>query len=158
DPAVDGTFDRDGALASSGTVLPGFLKELLAEPYYALPPPKSTGKELFHLGYVRDALRRAGISPGLPDLVATLTELTAVTVAGAVRDAGVRVLVVSGGGARNPVLAHRIAALLPGVDIATSDALGVPSDSKEAVAFALIGWATLHGLPGNVPSCTGASG
>jgi anhydro-N-acetylmuramic acid kinase len=158
DPAAPGTFDRDGALAAAGTVIPELLKELRAEPYYALPPPKSTGKELFHLGYVRDAARRAGVNPRLPDLVATLTELTAVTVADAVRSAGVQVIVVSGGGARNPVLTRRVADLLPGVDITTSDALGVPSDAKEAVAFALIGWATLHGLPGNVPSCTGAAG
>ena len=158
DPATSDTFDRDGALAASGTVVRDLLQELRAEPYYALPPPKSTGKELFHLRYVRGAARRAGVRPRLPDLVATLTELTAVTVASDVRDASVQVLVVSGGGARNPVLMRRIAELLPGVDVTTSDALGVPSDAKEAVAFALIGWATLHGLPGNVPSCTGASG
>jgi anhydro-N-acetylmuramic acid kinase len=157
-PDTPGTFDRDGALAAAGTVIPALLTELLAEPYYTLPPPKSSGKELFHLGYVREAVSRAGITPDLPDLVATLTELSAVTVAGAVSNAGVQVLVAAGGGVRNPVLMRRITELLPGVEVLTTDRLGVPSDVKEAVAFALIGWATAHGLPGNVPSCTGAAG
>jgi len=154
------TYDRDGALAAAGSVLPALLDELLAEPYFALSPPKSSGKELFRLGYVEDALRRAGTAPALPDLVATLTELTAVTVADAARAAGASVLVASGGGVRNPVLMRRVAGLLAGTGtrVAVSDELGVPSDAKEAVAFALIGWATLHGLPANVPSCTGAAG
>ena len=158
EPSSPDAFDRDGALAAAGTVIPALLTELLAEPYYRLAPPKSSGKELFHLGYVQQAVRRAGISPGLPDLVATLTELTAVTVAEAAAKAGVAVLVAAGGGVRNPVLMGRIAQLLPGVEVLTTDRLGVPSDVKEAVAFALIGWASAHGLPGNVPSCTGAAG
>jgi anhydro-N-acetylmuramic acid kinase len=157
-PGLPDTFDRDGALAASGTVIPALLTELLAEPYYTVPPPKSSGKELFHLGYVHAAVSRSGTSPDLPDLVATLTELTAVTVSRAVSDAGVQVLAAAGGGVRNPVMMRRIAELLPGVDVLTTDRLGVPSDVKEAVAFALIGWATAHGLPGNVPSCTGAAG
>ena len=157
-PGTPDTFDRDGALAASGTVIPALLTELLAEPYYTLAPPKSSGKELFHLGYVREALSRAAVTPELPDLVATLTELSAVTVADAVSKAGVQVLVAAGGGVRNPVLMRRLAELLPGVELLTTDRLGVPSDVKEAVAFALIGWATAHGLPGNVPSCTGAAG
>ena len=158
DPATPGTFDSGGALAAAGTVIPALLTDLLAEPYYRLTPPKSSGKELFHLGYVREALGRLGISPALSDLVATLTELTAVTVAEAISKAGVQVLVAAGGGVRNPVLMSRVTQLLPGVEVLTTDRLGVPSDVKEAVAFALIGWATAHGLPGNVPSCTGATG
>ena len=103
-------------------------------------------------------MHRAAVTPALPDLVATLTELTAVTVADAVRAAGVSVVAASGGGVHNPVLMRRLAARLPGVRLTGSGELGVPPDAKEAVAFALIGWATLHGLPGNVPSCTGAAG
>jgi anhydro-N-acetylmuramic acid kinase len=151
-------FDRDGALAASGTVNAELLAEFLAEPYYALPYPKSSGKELFHSAYVDDTLRRVGVTPSLPDLVATLTELTAVTVADAIRNADIHTVFASGGGVRNPVLMKRIAELLPGIAVRVSDELGVASDDKEAVAFALIGWATLQGLPGNVPSCTGASG
>ena len=153
-----GTFDRHGALAAAGRVVPELLAELLAEPYYGLPPPKSTGKELFHLGHVEDAMRRAAVTPSLPDRVATLTELTAQTVAGAVVAADLRVVVTSGGGVHNPVLMRRIAELVPGVRVTDSGEFGVPPDSKEAVALALIGWATLHSLPANVPSCTGASG
>ncbi|MDN4599212.1 anhydro-N-acetylmuramic acid kinase [Leifsonia virtsii] len=151
-------FDRDGRLAAAGTVDDELLEQLLAEPYYALPTPKSTGKELFHFDYVLEHLARRGADLALADVVATLTELTARTVADAVRAAGVESLLVSGGGVRNPVLLGRIAELLPEVQVRTSDAVGVPSDDKEAVAFALIGWASASGLPGNVPSCTGASG
>jgi anhydro-N-acetylmuramic acid kinase len=158
EPATPDTFDAGGALAASGSVIPVLLTELLTEPYYAAPPPKSSGKELFHLGYVRQAVARAGITADLADLVATLTELTAVTVAGAVSAVGVQVLVAAGGGVRNPVLKRRITELLPGVEVLTTDRIGVPADTKEAVAFALIGWATAHRLPGNVPSCTGAAG
>ncbi|MGH1564736.1 anhydro-N-acetylmuramic acid kinase [Mumia sp. DW29H23] len=156
--AGEASYDRDGALAAAGSVVAPLLEHLLAEPYYALTPPKSSGKELFHGGYVAEALKRTGLEPSLEDLVATLTELTAVTVADAVRAAEVTTLVASGGGVRNPVLMVRLADLLPGVEVTTTDAFGVPSDEKEAVAFAMIGWATLHGLPSNVPSCTGASG
>ncbi|WP_158866886.1 anhydro-N-acetylmuramic acid kinase [Leifsonia sp. AG29] len=152
------SFDRDGRLATAGSVDARLLESLLAEPYYALPAPKSSGKELFHLQYVQEHLRSAAVELSLPDLVATLTELTARTVADAIIAAGVRALLVSGGGVRNPVLLGRISELLPGVDVRPSDSVGVPSDDKEAVAFALIGWATAHGLPSNVPSATGASG
>jgi anhydro-N-acetylmuramic acid kinase len=151
-------FDRDGRLAASGTVDPQLLHVLLDEPYYRLPAPKSSGKELFHHGYVRAAVERAGVDLPLSALVATLTELTAVTVANAIREAHLELLVVSGGGVRNPVLMDRLCALLPGIVVRATDEIGVPADVKEAIAFALIGWATLHGLPGNVPSCTGAAG
>jgi anhydro-N-acetylmuramic acid kinase len=151
------TFDRDGEIAATGRVVPVLLEALLDSPYLTQPAPKSTGKELFNLDYVRSALTRTGVAPSLPDLAATLTELSAVSVADAVRGAGVEVLVASGGGVRNPVLMRRLGELLPDVRVTTSDALGVPSDHKEAVAFALIGWASVHGLPGNVPSCTGAA-
>lgn len=136
---------------------PALLAGLLAEPYYRREPPKSTGKELFHADYLTGHL--AG-RPPLPveDLLATLAELTARTVADAVRERGLRTLVVSGGGADNPVLTERIGALLPGVELLRSDALGLPSAAKEAVAFALLGWFTAHGLPGTLPSCTGATG
>lgn len=152
------TFDRDGALASAGIVDNDLLSQLLSEPYYRLPAPKSSGKELFHLNYVRRHVERLGHPVSLADLVATLTELTAQTVADALRDADVRVVVASGGGVHNPILMARIRALLPSVDVVDSDAVGIPVDAKEAVAFALIGWASRHSLASNVPSCTGASG
>ncbi|MGI5289354.1 anhydro-N-acetylmuramic acid kinase [Nonomuraea polychroma] len=152
-------FDEDGAIAASGRVDTRLLEVLLDEPYYRLPAPKSTGKELFHLEYVEAALARAGLrgTVGDADLVATLTELTVRTVADDVRAAGVSALVVSGGGCRNPVIMRGLRAALPGVEVAPSDAYGAPADDKEAIAFALIGWLTAHGLPGTVPGGTGAS-
>lgn len=150
-------FDADGAIAASGRVHERLLEVLLDEPYYRLPAPKSTGKELFHLGYVETALAKAGSRVGDADLVATLTELTVRTVAGDVRAAGVETLVVSGGGCRNPVIMRGLRAALPGVEVAVSDDYGAPADDKEAIAFALIGWLTAHGLPGTVPGGTGAS-
>ena len=146
-------YDVDGALAARGRVDEQLLTELLAEPYYRLPPPKSTGKELFHDGYLDAALARP-IEP--QDLIVTLTALTARTVADAVRDAGVDSIVVSGGGAANPTLMAVLGAELPDVRFVPSADLGAPRDAKEAIAFALIGWLTLHGLPATLPSCTGA--
>lgn len=191
-------FDRDGALAAAGTVDQALLARLLAEPYYARPAPKTTGKELFHPGYLDEVFaagdvattaadvwadadadratdapvdraaeadaadaaptsRSAQASPGA-DLVATLTELTARTVADAVLAHGGTSVVVSGGGTRNPVLMSRLAAHLPGVEVVTSDDLGVPSQAKEALAFAVLGFLTVHGVPASVASCTGAGG
>ena len=94
---------------------------------------------------------------GDDDLVATVTALTAATVADACRDHGVRRLIVSGGGAANPSLMAMLAGELPGTSITTIDELGIPADAKEAYFFALIGFLTVHGLAGNLPSATGAS-
>jgi anhydro-N-acetylmuramic acid kinase len=154
-------FDEDGRIAASGRVHERLLEVLLDEPYYRLAAPKSTGKELFHLAYVESALARAGVTVGVTvgdaDLVATLTELTVRTVAHDVRAAEVGALVVSGGGCRNPVVMEGLRAALPGVSVSPSDDFGAPADDKEAIAFALIGWLTAHGLPGTVPGGTGAA-
>ena len=150
-------YDADGALGAAGTVDQDLLHHLLREPYYTLPAPKSTGKELFHDGYLADLESRSSSVRGA-DLVATLTALTAEVVAAETLRADLELLVVSGGGVRNPTLMAMIRDRLPAVEITPSDTYGAPSDDKEAIAFALIGWLTAHGLPGNVPSCTGASG
>ncbi|MEU3755518.1 anhydro-N-acetylmuramic acid kinase [Streptomyces olivoreticuli] len=149
------SFDADGALAARGTVHRPLLDRLLAEPYYARPAPKTTGKELFHLPYLLGA--SAGLGP-LPaeDLVATVTALTARTVADAVRACRGTEVVASGGGTRNPTLMGMLGAALPGVAVRTSDELGMPSAAKEAYAFAVLGFLSAHGLPGSVPACTGA--
>ncbi|NYD69929.1 anhydro-N-acetylmuramic acid kinase [Herbiconiux flava] len=149
-------YDEDGAIAATGTVDRLLLEQLLAEDYYALPSPKSTGKELFNAAYVDAALRRRAAPLTTPDLVATLTELTAVTVADAVRVQDVSTLVVSGGGWRNGTLVSRLRELLPGVTLRATDEFGAASDDKEAIAFALIGWCTAHGVPASAPSATGA--
>jgi len=103
-------MDTDGVRASRGSVHSGLLSALLAEPYYAQPAPKSTGKELFHATYVRDAVKRLGVEPSTDDLVATLTELTARLVADACARHELDELVVAGGGVRNPALMRRISA------------------------------------------------
>ncbi|MEU7586831.1 anhydro-N-acetylmuramic acid kinase [Micromonospora sp. NPDC049230] len=148
-------YDRDGRGAAAGQVDQALLRRLLDEPYYRQPGPKSTGKELFHGPYLLAALADAP-TPEPNDVLATLTRLTAVTVADACREHGVTRLVVSGGGAHNPTLLRMIAEELPGVDLSSSDDLGVASDAKEALAFALLGYLTVHGLPGTLPSGTGA--
>ncbi|MFG1837016.1 anhydro-N-acetylmuramic acid kinase [Micromonospora sp. NPDC049175] len=148
-------YDRDGRGAAAGEVSPALLRRLLDEPYYRQPGPKSTGKELFHLPYLLAALADAP-TPDQRDVLATLTRLTAVTVAAACRDHGVTQLVVSGGGAHNPTLLRMIGEELPDVRLSSSDDLGVVSDAKEALAFALLGYLSVHGLPGTLPSGTGA--
>lgn len=147
--------DVDGALAARGTVHEPLLERLLAEPYYALPAPKTTGKELFHLGHLRAALSGFGTLTA-EDLVATLTRLTARTVAAAVRSVGATEVIASGGGTRNPVLMAMLGEELTGLVVRTSDALGLPSAAKEAYAFAVLGFLTLHGLASTDPVSTGA--
>ena len=148
-------YDVDGALAARGTVHEPLLRRLLEEPYYALPAPKTTGKELFHLGYLRDALAGFGTLRA-EDVVATLTMLTARTVADAVLALGAGEVIASGGGVRNPVLMGMLGQRLPGVPLRTSDELGLASDAKEAYAFAVLGFLTAHGLAGTEPASTGA--
>ncbi|MEV1050242.1 anhydro-N-acetylmuramic acid kinase [Streptomyces sp. NPDC049887] len=150
-------YDDGGALARSGRVHEPLLLRLLDEPYYRRPAPRTTGKELFHRGYLRAALEGFG---GLPaeDVVATVTRLTARTVADAVRPLGATEVIVSGGGTRNPVLTAMLRDELAGIVLRTSDELGLPSPAKEACAFAVLGYLSLHGLPGNAPECTGARG
>ncbi|WP_329004294.1 anhydro-N-acetylmuramic acid kinase [Kribbella sp. NBC_00709] len=148
-------FDADGVMAARGQVHEELLKRLLAEPYYARPAPKSTGKELFNLAYMAQAME--GL-PEIPaeDLVATVTTLTARTVADAVRRYGGTEVVASGGGIQNPALMHLLADELD-IPVRTTDELGMPSAAKEAYAFAVLGFLSVHGLGGTVPSCTGAA-
>lgn len=167
-------FDRDGALAAQGTVDPVLLADLLSDPYYTLPAPKSTGKEHFHADYLDRHLNRrraAGTAPDDVDVIATLTTLTARTVAQACRAHGVRDVVASGGGTRNPTLMTQLRAELhtelhsgphtgpdAGVELRTTDEVfGLPEGAKEACLMALLGWLSWHGLPATLPSVTGAA-
>ncbi|MFX4273230.1 anhydro-N-acetylmuramic acid kinase [Propionibacteriaceae bacterium Y1685] len=151
-------YDTGGRIARSGTVNPRLLAQLIADPYYAQIPPKSTGKELFHHGYVAEQLHRFDEPVSDADLVATLTQLTADLVVRDLRRSEVTKVIAAGGGVENPVLMELITAGLPGVDFGTTEEFGVPPEIKEAFAFALIGWCTLHGLPANVSSATGSTG
>lgn len=147
------SFDRDGQHALRGAIDRRLLSDLLDEPYYARPAPKTTGKELFHIDYLRRFLAGAK-EISLDDLVATLVELTAQTVAGAAR--GSNNVLLSGGGAKNPALVESIRAALPDAVVQTTDEWGLPSDAKEGLAFATLGYLTWNGQAGTVPSCTGA--
>lgn len=158
-------YDVDGRLALAGTPAATVVDELLAAPYFASPPPKSTGRELFSPAYAEALVRRcreAGHARD-EDAVATAVELTARSVADAYRrfvHETVGEVVLSGGGARNPaiVAAIRRAVGAPGLaaPVRRFDELFFDGEAKEAVAFALLGYLHLRGLPGNVPSATGA--
>jgi anhydro-N-acetylmuramic acid kinase len=132
------------------------LAALLDDPYYDRPPPKTTGKERFHLGYLDAALARVPVPPGDDDLCATLTAHVAEIVAAACRRHGVTEVIASGGGTANPSLMAALAGQLGTAALRTVDDLGIPSDAKEAYAFATLGFLSVHGLPGTLPSLTGA--
>jgi len=146
--------DHDGRRAARGSVDASLLGLLLADPYYDLDPPKSTGREVFHRGYLEEALRRRGA--GDDDLLATVTALTARTVADACRRFGVVEVVASGGGTHNPTLMTALRAALAPARLTTSQRWGLPVDAKEALLFALLGFLTWNGVAATVPSCTGA--
>ncbi|MFC5066030.1 anhydro-N-acetylmuramic acid kinase [Actinomycetospora atypica] len=149
--------DLDGALAASGTVHDGLLAHLLAAPYYAAPPPKTTGRELFTAPALDAAVAAAAPGIGAPDLAATLVALTARTVADACLAHGPVEVVGSGGGTANPVLRAAIAAELGPVPLVSSDEHGLPSAAKEAVLTGLLGALTWHGVPGVRPGATGSA-
>jgi anhydro-N-acetylmuramic acid kinase len=156
DPSLP--FDVDGRLAASGTVREEEVARLLGDPFFAQTPPRSTGREHFGEGLARDIHSRV---PG-PDGVATAVALTVRSIAGALArwvPPGADV-VASGGGARHPVLYHWLGQALAaqGRQLTRFDELFFNGDAKEAVAFALLGYLTLHGQPANLPSCTGARG
>ena len=155
--ATDGRecMDIDGERAARGRVDADLLTVLLTEPYYRLLPPKSTGKELFHAGYVRAMAGKRDVP--LDDLLATLAELTAVLVARSCREHGVQQLFVAGGGIRNPTLMGRIRALTAPAHVREFDELGMSAQGKEAYTMAVIGFLTVHGLPATIPSATGAA-
>ena len=147
--------DLDGDIASTGQIRPDLLARLLDEPYYALPPPKSTGRELFDAAYL--PRHTAGLPPiADADLMRTLLELTAITVADACRRAEVTAVVASGGGVRNPVLMAALARHLGNIEFTTAESQGLPSAAKEAYLFALLGFLTWNGLPGTIPGATGS--
>ncbi len=154
------TYDAGGRLAARGKVLAPLLQEALAFPFFRRRPPKSAGREQFGDWFLkRYFLRRRRAR--FEDLLRTATELTARSIAGALEQfvfprVKVDRLVVSGGGARNRTLLERLRSLLPGVRVELSDKYGLPVDAKEAIAFALLADRTTHGLPGNLPSVTGA--
>jgi anhydro-N-acetylmuramic acid kinase len=148
--------DAGGRRAARGRVDQALLAALLDDPYYDRPPPKTTGKERFHLASLDAALGRLATPPDGDDLCATLTAHVAEVVAAACRRHGVTEVIASGGGTANPTLMAALAARLEPASLRTVDDLGLPSGAKEAYAFATLGFLSVHGLPGTLPALTGA--
>lgn len=155
------TYDIDGALAARGTVRDDLLARLMDHPYFRQAPPKSTGREAFGAHYAADIQQfLEWTCARMEDVIATATALTAESIARAVRDflpPDIDVVILGGGGRYNPTLVRMLTERLPGIAVRTHEDYGIPSDAKEAIAFALLGYATLCGVPNNVPAATGAA-
>eukprot|EP00698_Gefionella_okellyi_P015616 TRINITY_DN441_c0_g1_i3.p1 TRINITY_DN441_c0_g1~~TRINITY_DN441_c0_g1_i3.p1 ORF type:complete len:370 (+),score=75.39 TRINITY_DN441_c0_g1_i3:195-1304(+) len=154
-------FDHNGEIASRGTVNAALLQELLGNAFYERQPPKTTGRELFGVQTVTELSKRFPVDE---NFVATLTELTAVTIVDSYRrfaPAELSEIVVHGGGAHNAFLMSRILHharqhLHEDIQVLTSSSLGIDGDSKEALMIALLAYLCVRGEQGNVPACTGA--
>ena len=159
-------FDRNGRLAARGRVLESVLAKAMQHPYFAIKPPRSTGRELFGQDYAKRFLAQCQeLSLRNEDAVATATAFTAESIAESYRrfahrrmNAGQIDYILSGGGALNQTLVAMLKERLEplGCRLTTSDAHGLPAFAKEATAFALLAWLSIHGLAGNVPAATGA--
>lgn len=154
-------FDADGRWAATGQVLAPLLEQLIAsEPWFGLPPPKSTGRDLFNMQWLDTRLAEFdGTKPAPQDVQATLQRLTARTVANAIdaAAAGTQDVFVCGGGARNAGLMRELAYCLQR-PVQATDVLGVPAQQVEALAFAWLAQAHLQGRPAGLPAVTGARG
>ena len=153
-------YDADGAWAATGSVLPALLAALLEEPYFSLPAPKSTGRDLFHPAWLQARLAPFGAAAAA-DIQCTLTELTAISIARAIREYGPQAdaVYVCGGGACNGTLLRALAAALQGqATVASTALLGVAPERVEALAFAWLACRFTQREAGNLPSVTGARG
>jgi anhydro-N-acetylmuramic acid kinase len=149
------TYDRDGRIARRATAHDRMLASMMADPYFKLPPPKTTGREQFGQEFA-SGLAATGLP--LETLIATATEFTAQSVASAITSYGgaAREIIASGGGIHNRWLMRRLREHLPGFNVSTSADYGVDPDAKEAIAFALLAHEFVMNRPGNLPSATGA--
>ena len=150
-------YDAGGEWAATGRVLPALLQRCLDDPWLALPPPKSSGRDQFHLGWLRERLDG---TEAPQDVQATLMEFTARSIVDALRatQPATTWLIACGGGVHNRLLMARLAALLPGIAVDSSAAHGIDPDAVEAAGFGWLAWQTLDGRPGNRPEVTGAAG
>ena len=157
-------YDKNAQLAAQGRSNPALLDELMRDPYLKLAPPKSTGREYYGHAYVKKILTlglRYRATPN--DLIRAATIFTTLSIVEALnrfvlRKTKINQLIVSGGGAHNPLILAQLSAALPGIEVVPSSRLGVPEDAKEAFAFALLAYETFHQRPANLPSATGARG
>jgi anhydro-N-acetylmuramic acid kinase len=155
-------YDKDARLAQQGRSIPALIDELMRDPYLKLAPPKSTGREYYGHSYIQKLIaagRRHKAKPN--DLIRAATIFTALSIVDALNrfvlpKTKIHQLIVSGGGAHNPLIMGQLSAVLPRVQIVPSSQLGVPEDAKEAFAFALLACETFHRRPSNLPSATGA--
>ena len=155
-------YDRDAEIAASGAALEHVIADVLRQPFFRRKPPKTAGREEFGREFVVDFVKKCGRSEAR-DIVATATALTVRSIADALqrfvlRKTGYHEFIISGGGAKNPVLVAMLANELRGLGlhIRSSDEFGLPSEAKEAAAFALLAYETWNHRPSNVPSATGA--
>jgi anhydro-N-acetylmuramic acid kinase len=177
------SFDKDARLAQQGRSIPALIDELMRDTYLKLPPPKSTGREYYGRSYLQKLLALGKRHQAKPnDLIRAATIFTALSIVDALNrfvlpKTKIDQLIVSGGGAQNPLLMAQLAAVIGAIEVVgpqhaaphvrtmptstkievlPSSALGVPTDAKEAFAFALLAYETFHHRPGNIPSATGA--
>ena len=154
-------YDKDGALARQGQVNHTLLNQLLAHPYLHLPPPKSTGRELYSQAYADELWAQAQQAQIKPhDIIATITAFTAHSIVQAYQQFLPKMparVIVSGGGTQNPVLMGHLADLLYPATVGPIDDMGIPSDAKEGLAFAIMAYETWHRRPSNLPAATGAN-
>ena len=150
-------FDAGGDLARAGRVDETLLDEMFADEFFAAPIPKTTGRERFGKHFLAQHARLSALT--VEDGAATLCELTVVSVARAIRDAGLQTarVIAAGGGARNRTLMARLAKRLEPASVELSDAMGLPAEAKEAMAFVVLGYEALRERAGNVPAATGAA-
>lgn len=148
-------YDENGAWASSGKALPALLEKMLNEPFFSQAPPRSSGRDLFNLPWLQDRLTG---SEAAADVQATLLELTCCAIAQSIEQhcPGARETYLCGGGAHNRTLLSRLAAMLPGCNVQSTDTLGVDGDFLEATAFAWLAQQNMQGKPANLPLVTGA--
>jgi anhydro-N-acetylmuramic acid kinase len=160
------SYDRGGNIAASGKIIVPVVNRILRRSFFRAKPPKTAGREEFGREFVREFLHSCGRAPK-PDVIATATTLTAQSIADAVQSHVVkcermpgnfRELIVSGGGAKNSTLMRMLSGSLApmGLRLGFSDEFGLPSEAKEAVAFALLAYETWNQRPSNIPPATGA--
>jgi len=150
-------YDKNGDWARSGIVQPALLELLLQEPYFSLPPPKSTGKELFNLDWLKAKLQNHLNTTTANNIQATLSALTAKSIANNIPE-NCEELYICGGGIHNQFLIEQIKNQLPDIIITSTKTLGIDPDWMEAIAFAWLAKQTIEGKAGNLPEVTGASG
>jgi anhydro-N-acetylmuramic acid kinase len=154
-------YDKDGAIAASGNMCESWLDSLLQDEYYFLEPPKTTGREYFSPKYIENILKSAPPEP--KDIIATLTALTAKSIAQAYErfvypSVHTDKVIVGGGGAYNKTMMKFLRTYLPQrIEIKTHEDYGISNNYKEVMAFALLGYCNIYGIPSNIPSCTGAN-